>query len=175
MPIDRTISPHAPVLERQAMAFQRLTKACHVALSRALLAVSPCLSRTGGGIRASRALSGCTGWPARGRWLCRGNGGLRLARWRIRRRSDGLADVESTAPMIPQSRMLAASIGKTSVAATVLALAQEQWLSLEDLATKWLGEQLWFTRLANHDMMTVRHLVTHTAGPPDRVNLPSFA
>jgi len=86
----------------------------------------------------------------------------------------GLADVEYKIPMTLQSRMLAASIGKTFVGATVVALAQEGELSLDDPISKWLGDRLWFSRLPNHDVITLRQLLTHTSGIANHVELDRF-
>lgn len=87
----------------------------------------------------------------------------------------GLADKRHQIPMAPQSRMLAASIGKTFVAATVLALAQERRLDVEDPISKWLGDRPWFQRLANGDSITVRQLLTHTSGLANHVESEVFA
>lgn len=86
----------------------------------------------------------------------------------------GLSDVESGQPMTVQSRMLAASIGKTFVAAEVLALAQERKLDLDDPASRWLGDRPWFFRLPTGPRITVRHLLNHTAGLPDHVYEEAF-
>lgn len=94
---------------------------------------------------------------------------------RVGAAATGLADVERGLPMTPASRMLAASIGKTFVAATVLALAGEGALGLEDPIAGWLGGKPWFDRLPNGDATTIRHLLTHTSGIPDHVRSPEFA
>jgi D-alanyl-D-alanine carboxypeptidase len=86
----------------------------------------------------------------------------------------GLADVEAKTPMTPNSRMLAASIGKSFVAATALALVQEGVLHLNDPVSKWLGDRPWFKRVPNHDSITLQQLLNHSAGLPDHVHLPSF-
>jgi len=86
----------------------------------------------------------------------------------------GLADVELGIPMGPQSRMLAASIGKTFVGATVVALAQENALDLDDPISKWLGERPWFSRLPNHDLITLRQLLTHSSGIANHVDEEDF-
>jgi len=87
----------------------------------------------------------------------------------------GVSDLESKTPMTVQSRMLSASIGKTFVGATAVALAHEGALNLDIPIARWLGKQRWFTRLPNHDAITLRHLLTHTSGLPDHVHLESFA
>jgi D-alanyl-D-alanine carboxypeptidase len=86
----------------------------------------------------------------------------------------GLADTEAGTPMTVDSRMLAASIGKTIVGALALALAQEGKLNLDDPVSRWLGDRPWFARLPNHSTMTVRHLLTHSAGLEDHVYQDEF-
>lgn len=86
----------------------------------------------------------------------------------------GLSDVEARTPMKAESRMLAASIGKSFVAATVLALAQEGRLRLDDPISRWLGDRPWFPRLPNHTTITLRHLLTHSAGLPDHAHMEEF-
>lgn len=86
----------------------------------------------------------------------------------------GLSDVEARAPMTTQSRMLAASIGKSVVGAEVIALAQERRLGLDDPISEWLGDRPWLTRLPNHASITIRHLLTHSAGIADHVYEENF-
>jgi len=86
----------------------------------------------------------------------------------------GLADVEVGMPMTPDSRMLAASIGKTFVAATVLALENEGRLSRADLLADHLGDRDWFDDLPNAGLMTLDQLLHHTSGLPDHVYQPAF-
>ncbi len=88
--------------------------------------------------------------------------------------ASGLADVELEIPMTPQSRMLAASIGKTFVGATVVALAQEGVLNLDDPISKWLGDRPWFSHLPNHNMITLRQLLTHSSGIANHVDMEPF-
>lgn len=86
----------------------------------------------------------------------------------------GLADIEARKPMTKKSRMLAASIGKTFVAATVIALAKEGQLNLDDLLSCYLSNRHWYSRLPNSETITLRHLLTHSSGLPDHVHLTSF-
>jgi D-alanyl-D-alanine carboxypeptidase len=86
----------------------------------------------------------------------------------------GWADVERGEAMTVESRMLAASIGKTFVAATMVSLAREQAIDLDAPVSDWLGRNSWFERLPNHQSMTLRHLLSHTSGLPDHVYLPAF-
>lgn len=87
----------------------------------------------------------------------------------------GVADRETGRPMTVHSRMLAASIGKTFVGATVVALSLEDVLDLDIPVSRWLGDRPWFSRLPNHNAITLRHLLTHSSGLPDHVHLESFA
>ncbi|HSM28527.1 MAG TPA: serine hydrolase domain-containing protein [Thioalkalivibrio sp.] len=86
----------------------------------------------------------------------------------------GLADVEFARGMTPDTPMLAASIGKTFVAATVLALESEGRLRQADLLADHLGDRLWFEGLPNAETITIDHLLRHRAGLPDHVHLPEF-
>jgi uncharacterized protein len=86
----------------------------------------------------------------------------------------GLADVEAGRAMTPETPMLAASIGKTFVAAAVLALESEGRLSRADLLADHLGDRPWFGDLPNAQFITVAHLLHHSAGLPDHVHLPAF-
>lgn len=87
----------------------------------------------------------------------------------------GLADIEAMEPMTTRSRMLAASIGKTFVAAAVLALANEGLLSLDQPISTWFKERPWFSRLPNNQFITLRHLLTHSSGLPDHVHMDAFS
>jgi len=87
----------------------------------------------------------------------------------------GWADIEQSRPMTVESRMLAASIGKSFVAATMVSLAREQTIDLDVPVSYWLGRNSWFQRLPNHRSMTLRQLLNHTSGLPNHVYLPSFA
>lgn len=86
----------------------------------------------------------------------------------------GVADEEVGTPMTSDSRMLAASIGKSFVAMTALSLESDGVLSRSDLVSRHLGDRDWFTRLPNHGTMTVGDLLRHTSGLPDHVHLPGF-
>jgi D-alanyl-D-alanine carboxypeptidase len=86
----------------------------------------------------------------------------------------GLADVESGRTMTTGTPMPAASIGKTFVAAAVLALESEGRLSRADLLADHLGDLPWFDDLPNAQSINIGHLLHHSAGLPDHVSLPEF-
>jgi D-alanyl-D-alanine carboxypeptidase len=87
----------------------------------------------------------------------------------------GSADRERDRAMSPETTMLAASIGKTFVAATVLQLVDEGRLDLDDPISNWLGRRDWFADLPNADSIRVRHLLQHTSGLQDHVHMDAFA
>lgn len=82
----------------------------------------------------------------------------------------GFADQETQRPMTIHSRMLAASIGKTFVALTIIALAHEKQLNVDDLLSIYLHPYHWYVRLANHETITLRQLLTHSSGLKDHVH-----
>lgn len=88
--------------------------------------------------------------------------------------ASGLADVEVGRAMTAATPMLAASIGKTFVAAMILSLESEGRLSRSDPLAQYLGNRAWFDKLPNAESITVDHLLHHSAGVPDHVHLPAF-
>lgn len=86
----------------------------------------------------------------------------------------GLADVEAGTPMTPDNRMLAASIGKTFVGATVLALESDGVLVRTDRLADYLGDRPWFADLPNAQEITLNQLLRHQSGLPDHPHLPAF-
>ena len=87
----------------------------------------------------------------------------------------GYADIEAGIPMTPESRMLAASIGKTVWGALVLALEADGAFSRSDPVSDYLGDRPWFARVPNAAEMTIGQLLTHTSGVPDHVHMDGVA
>lgn len=88
--------------------------------------------------------------------------------------TSGFADLEKKTPLTTKDRLLAGSIGKTFVAATVLQMIEEGKFSLDDKASKWLGGESWYSRLPNAETITVRSLMNHTAGLREYFEVKSF-
>jgi D-alanyl-D-alanine carboxypeptidase len=88
--------------------------------------------------------------------------------------ASGIADTKTNAPVTMKSRMLAASIGKTFVGATVVGLSRDSLINLDAPLSCWLGKRNWYARLPNHETITLRHLLTHSSGLPDHVYSPQF-
>ena len=87
----------------------------------------------------------------------------------------GMADAEAGLPMTTDSRILAASIGKMFVGAAAVSLIHDGVLALDNPVSTWLGGRDWFTRLPNHENITLRHLLTHRSGLPNHVYMDEFA
>jgi D-alanyl-D-alanine carboxypeptidase len=88
--------------------------------------------------------------------------------------ASGLADRESGAKMTLDTRMPAGSVGKTFVAATVIGLAHDGKLSLDDKIQDLLGDEPWFNDLPNAREITIRHLLMHRGGLTDHVYDPEW-
>ena len=86
----------------------------------------------------------------------------------------GFADLEGKVAMTHETRMLAASIGKSFVAATILGLESDGQLQQSDLVSQYLGDRDWFDRLPNHGTMTIGDLLRHNAGIPDHIHTEAF-
>lgn len=92
---------------------------------------------------------------------------VRFRDGRIVRAAVGLADREARIPLDDSVRMPGGSTGKTFVAALTMLLVEDGVLSLDDPASKWLGDRDWYRRLPNADAIRVRHLLSHSAGLGD--------
>ncbi len=79
----------------------------------------------------------------------------------------GLADKKKKTPLDDYIGMPGGSTGKTFVAALAMLLVEDGTIDLDDPASKWLSHTDWFARLPNADSMTVRHLLSHSAGIVD--------
>jgi D-alanyl-D-alanine carboxypeptidase len=86
----------------------------------------------------------------------------------------GMADREYEIQMLPDTRMLAASIGKMWVAAAAVKLHMDEVIDLDSPINHWLGERPWIKQLPNHDEITIRHLLTHTSGLSNHVESERF-
>jgi CubicO group peptidase (beta-lactamase class C family) len=87
--------------------------------------------------------------------------------------SEGYADREAARPMRPETSFLLSSLTKPIVSATAMALVERGWLKLDHNVTRWLPA--FRPGLAGHSKpeITVRQLLTHTAGLSYRFLQPS--
>lgn len=92
---------------------------------------------------------------------------IRYPDGRIVRAATGFADVEAEIPLDHEVGMPGGSTGKTFVAALTMLLVEDGVLSLDDRATRWLGDADWYDELPNADEIRVRHLLSHSAGISD--------
>jgi D-alanyl-D-alanine carboxypeptidase len=78
----------------------------------------------------------------------------------------GLANLETGTAVVPEDRFQIGSITKTFVATTVLQLAEEGKLSLDDTLDDWLPSAV-TDSIPNHERITIRQLLSHTSGVAD--------
>ena len=82
------------------------------------------------------------------------------------RRAYGMANLETGTPWTTNTISESGSVAKQFVAAALVLLAQDGVLTLEDDIAKWIPEVKGFGRT-----ITIRHLLSHTSGLPDRYTL----
>jgi len=99
---------------------------------------------------------------------------VRLSDGRIVRAAVGLGDKEAEIPLNDTIGMPGGSTGKSFVAALTMLLVEDGTLSLDDPASKWLGDTPWYHRLPNADEIRVRHLLSHSSGVGDYAGKISF-
>jgi len=87
----------------------------------------------------------------------------------VKRCGYGLADLESHATVSPETVFEIGSITKQFTAASVLLLAQDGKLNVDDKISKYLKDtpKAW-------SEITIRHLLTHTSGLPNYTDLAGF-
>jgi CubicO group peptidase (beta-lactamase class C family) len=86
----------------------------------------------------------------------------------VRTASFGLADLEAKTPLTPDMRFQIGSISKSFVALTLLQLRDEGKLDLGRPILEYLP---WLPIETGYGVVTVHHLLTHTSGLPDSLNL----
>ncbi len=92
---------------------------------------------------------------------------VRLSDGQVVRAAVGLGDKEAQIPLNDTIGMPGGSTGKSFVAALTMLLVEDGILSLDDPASKWLGDTSWYGELANADDILVRHLLSHSSGISD--------
>jgi len=76
----------------------------------------------------------------------------------------GLADIQTKEKITPQTLFNTGSISKTFVSYTILSLALENKLSLDDSLTQYFSD---FKNPSISNAVRIHHLLTHTSGLPD--------
>ncbi len=82
------------------------------------------------------------------------------------RRAYGMANLETGTPWTPETLSESGSVAKQFTATGLVLLAMDGKLSLDDDITRWVPEAKGFGK-----RITIRHLLTHTSGIPDRYTL----
>ncbi len=88
--------------------------------------------------------------------------------------STGVSDLTTKRALLPDDLLLAGSIGKTFVAATMLQLAAEGKVNLDDRIDRWFKTEPWFPKLPNATAITVRMLLNHSSGIPNHADDEKF-
>ncbi len=99
---------------------------------------------------------------------------VRFEDGRLVRAAVGLADREANVPLDDKIGMPGGSTGKTFAAALAMLLVEDGTLSLDDPASTYLGDRVWFSELPNASEIRVRHLLSHSAGIGDYPTRPTF-
>jgi D-alanyl-D-alanine carboxypeptidase len=86
----------------------------------------------------------------------------------------GFADLDRGLRLTLEHRLMSGSIGKTYFAALFMALAEQGLMQAGDPLSKYLGSESWYSRLPNHDQITLQSLLRHTSGVKEHVRDPMF-
>jgi D-alanyl-D-alanine carboxypeptidase len=78
--------------------------------------------------------------------------------------ASGYADTAAAVPLRGDDLLLAGSVGKTFFAALALEMADRGDLDVDAPLTRYLGDEPWLARVPRAEVMTIRHLMTHTSG-----------
>ena len=81
-------------------------------------------------------------------------------------RGFGVMDAVSKAPVSTETRFEAGSVSKTVFAYAVMKLAEKGVLDLDTPLTKYISER-WITDDPRFDLITARHVLSHTSGLPN--------
>ncbi|WP_370086474.1 serine hydrolase domain-containing protein [Ekhidna sp.] len=82
----------------------------------------------------------------------------------VRAFASGMADEENNIAMSTDHKLHGGSTGKTVVSAVIMQLVSEGSIALDDKVSRYLGDNIWYSRLANAAEITVRNLLQHTSG-----------
>ncbi len=80
-------------------------------------------------------------------------------------RTQGFSDLENQTPLTSDDRFVIGSVTKVFTATTVLQLAEEGKLTLDDPMSQWVPEIA--ARIPNGEQITIRQLLGHTSGIRD--------
>jgi D-alanyl-D-alanine carboxypeptidase len=92
----------------------------------------------------------------------------------IRTVAVGHVDRERKTPITAEAWMLSGSIGKTYLGLVAARLAAAGEIDLDAKLAETLPDAEWFTRLPNHESLTLRQLLRHESGLADHVHSEAF-
>lgn len=84
--------------------------------------------------------------------------------------ASGVADEDADAPMTPDCRFMAGSLGKSFFAALAVELDAERTAPLDAPISRWLDGEPWWDRLPNGPDLTLRLLLQHRSGLVDHIS-----
>jgi D-alanyl-D-alanine carboxypeptidase len=88
--------------------------------------------------------------------------------------ASGVADTATGERLTPQHKLLSGSTGKMYFAISILLLAEQGKLQLDNKASTYLSGYSWYNALPNAAGITVRQLLNHTAGMEEYFLLGDF-
>lgn len=87
----------------------------------------------------------------------------------------GVEQIPENLPMPVDARMPAGSVGKIFVAGVVISLIEDGVIAWDDPLSRWTRGKPWYPRLPHAGEITLRMLLTHSAGVPNHIPDPLFA
>ncbi|HEY2721776.1 MAG TPA: serine hydrolase domain-containing protein [Chitinophagaceae bacterium] len=88
--------------------------------------------------------------------------------------ASGFSDTALRTPLKVSDMLLGGSTGKMYFAISILKLAQEHKLNLDNPISNYLAKYSWFRRLPNADSITIRELLNHSSGIQEYYMLGDF-
>lgn len=88
--------------------------------------------------------------------------------------ASGIADSSNGEKLTPQHKLLSGSTGKMYFAISIMLLAEQGKLNLDQRVSAYLGTHAWYKSLPNASSVTVRQLLNHTAGMEEYFLLGDF-
>ncbi len=86
----------------------------------------------------------------------------------------GVADKKPQTPVTDSTRFFSGSTGKTMTAVVAKTLIADGVIALDDPINKYLSHKKWFAELNNHNDITIRMLLNHSAGIPSYLDDKAF-
>jgi len=86
----------------------------------------------------------------------------------------GVQDAAGKLPLQPHHELMSGSVGKTYFAALAVDMIDKGELDVDSKLIDHIGHLDWAKRLPNAQTITLKHLMRHTSGVMDHINMPAF-